>query len=164
MFSSGKIVVCFCAMISPVSICSLIKNVVTPVSSSPLIIAQWIGAAPRYLGNREACKLNEPFEGIDQTSFGSIRKATTTNTSALCSFNSETNDSSFKLGGCKMGRFFSVQKTLIGDAVNCFPLPDFLSCAVTTAITSCSLSRIFCKGDIAKAGVPIYMIRSGFIG
>ena len=30
------------------------KNVVTPVSVSPLIIAQLIGAAPRYLGSSDA--------------------------------------------------------------------------------------------------------------
>ena len=39
---------------------SLIKNVVTPVSFSPLIMAQFMGAAPRYLGNKEPCKLIVP--------------------------------------------------------------------------------------------------------
>ena len=45
------------------SIFSLIKNVVKPVFFSPLIIAQFIGAAPLYFGNKEACKFIVPIFG-----------------------------------------------------------------------------------------------------
>ena len=41
-------------MIPPVSILLSIMNVVTPVIFSPFITAQFIGAAPRYCGNRAA--------------------------------------------------------------------------------------------------------------
>ena len=46
--SSGSIGILRCCMISPVSISCLRKNVVIPVSVSPLIIAQLRGAAPLY--------------------------------------------------------------------------------------------------------------------
>ena len=51
-------------------------KVVTPVSRSPLINAQFIGAAPRYCGNREACRLNVPYRGSSNTARGSILNAT----------------------------------------------------------------------------------------
>src|SRR5690554_7803216 len=88
-------------MISPVSISCDRKNVVTPVSFSPLIIAQLIGAAPRYWGSNEPCKLNVPILGISQIALGNIRNATTINKSALRDSNSEIKSSSFKFIGCK---------------------------------------------------------------
>lgn len=60
----------------PVSISCTNWKVVTPVSFSPLITAQLMGAAPRYWGRREPCRLMEPMGGMDQTISGSIRKAT----------------------------------------------------------------------------------------
>ncbi len=48
----------------PVSISCFRKKVVTPVSFSPLIIAQLIGPAPLYCGNKEPCRLNVPKEGM----------------------------------------------------------------------------------------------------
>ena len=46
--------------IAPVSIPFSIRMIVTPDSFSPLIIAYWIGAAPRYLGSKDACTLIQP--------------------------------------------------------------------------------------------------------
>ena len=43
------------------------KNVVTPVTVSPFIIAQFIGAAPLYCGRSAACTLNVPKRGIAHT-------------------------------------------------------------------------------------------------
>ena len=37
--------------------------IVTPVSASPLRMAHWIGAAPRYLGSREVWTLRQPKRG-----------------------------------------------------------------------------------------------------
>src|SRR5438874_3821057 len=42
-----------CRRIGPASSCTAIFIVVTPVCFSPLTIAQFTGAAPRYLGSRE---------------------------------------------------------------------------------------------------------------
>ena len=44
----------FCSSISPVSSPTSIIIVVTPLSFSPSMTAHWIGAAPRYLGSRDA--------------------------------------------------------------------------------------------------------------
>jgi hypothetical protein len=52
--SSPPIVIFFCRMILPVSTFSSRKKVVTPVSLSPLMIAQLMGAAPLYRGRSEA--------------------------------------------------------------------------------------------------------------
>src|SRR5260370_4461564 len=55
--SCGPISISRCSSISPVSIPASIRIVVTPVRVSPFTMAQLMGAAPRYLGSREACKL-----------------------------------------------------------------------------------------------------------
>src|SRR5690554_7008443 len=52
----------------------LSRNVDSPVSFSPLIMAQLMGAAPRYFGNNEACRLKVPLEGRAQTISGNILK------------------------------------------------------------------------------------------
>ena len=67
---------------------------------SPFIIAQFIGAAPRYCGKREACRLNVPSFGIDHTDSGSILKATTTAISGLSNANSLMNSGFFNFSGC----------------------------------------------------------------
>jgi hypothetical protein len=54
--SSGPIGISRCMSMSPVSSPASIRMVVTPVTDSPLAIAHWIGAAPRYFGSRDACK------------------------------------------------------------------------------------------------------------
>ena len=92
----------FCAMIAPVSMFSLMKNVLTPVSTSPFMIAQLIGAAPRYFGRRLACRFIVPNAGIFHTTSGNMRKATTTNKSAFKEVKSVKKDSSRNLSGCKM--------------------------------------------------------------
>ena len=58
--SSGPMGVRACRMIFPVSTVFSRKNVVTPVSVSPFMIAQLMGAAPRYRGRSEAWRLIVP--------------------------------------------------------------------------------------------------------
>ena len=43
---------------------------VTPVSLSPFSTAQWMGAAPRYLGSRDEWTLMQPYLGVVQASPG----------------------------------------------------------------------------------------------
>ena len=69
--------------ISPVSTFSSIKKVVTPDSFSPSINAQFMGAAPLYFGNKEACRLKVPLLGSVKIDGGKMRKATTTKRSAF---------------------------------------------------------------------------------
>ena len=58
--------------ISPVSNPTSISIVVFPVFSSPLIITQFKGAAPLYIGNNDACKFIHPYLGISSTSLVNI--------------------------------------------------------------------------------------------
>lgn len=62
----------FLAMISPVSSPTSMRIIVTPVISSPLMTAHWIGAAPRYFGSRDACTLMHPYFGRSRILFGRI--------------------------------------------------------------------------------------------
>ena len=48
---------------SPASMRSFMRMIVTPVSRSPRRIAHWIGAAPRYCGSSDACTLMQPRRG-----------------------------------------------------------------------------------------------------
>ena len=60
-------------MISPVSSPWAIYIMVTPVSFSPLRMAQLMGAAPRYLGSREEWTFTHPSGGSSKISTGKIR-------------------------------------------------------------------------------------------
>ena len=61
-----------CNRVSPLSIPASMRIVVTPVRVSPFTMAQFIGAAPRYLGSREACKLIQPSFGTGSNLAGII--------------------------------------------------------------------------------------------
>ena len=65
-------------MMRPVSISWSSRKVVTPVSVSPLIMAQLMGAAPRYCGSNEAWRIESAVEGHVPKTSGSMRKATIT--------------------------------------------------------------------------------------
>ena len=54
------------------------KKVVTPVSVSPLMTAQLMGAAPRYWGSRAACTLKVPRVAGPIPAWAACEKATTT--------------------------------------------------------------------------------------
>ena len=105
----------FCNNKSPVSISCFNKKVVTPVSFSPLITAQLIGAAPRYLGSKEPCKLIVPKGGMFHTTSGNILKATTTCKSAFKALSSSTKVGAFKFLGCKTGKSCATANCLTAD-------------------------------------------------
>lgn len=71
----------------------------TPVSVSPLIKAQLIGAAPRYCGSSEACRLNVPSFGAAQMISGSMRNAMTMPRSGLIERNVSTKAGSLSFSG-----------------------------------------------------------------
>lgn len=97
------------------------EKVVAPVSVSPLITAQLIGAAPLYWGSKEAWRLNVPRRGIFQTTSGSIRKATTICKSAFKARNSERKASSFNFSGWSTGNPFDRAYRFTGLACKTLP-------------------------------------------
>jgi hypothetical protein len=48
----------------PSSSPSLMRITCTPSTSSPAMIARWIGAAPRQRGSRDACRLKHPSQAL----------------------------------------------------------------------------------------------------
>ena len=58
---------------APVSTPASVSMVVTPVTASPWIMAQLMGAAPRYLGSRDEWTLIEPYLGASRMSSGRMR-------------------------------------------------------------------------------------------
>ena len=70
--SAAPISISFCSNISPVSIPASIRIDVTPVFVSPFTMAQLMGAAPRYFGSSEACRLIQPSLGIGRSRAGMI--------------------------------------------------------------------------------------------
>ena len=134
-------------------------NVVTPVIFSPLISAQLIGAAPRYCGSRDACRLKVPRRGICHTSSGSMRNATTTNTSALKAASCDRNSGSFSLTGCSTGMPCSTAYFLTALSFTLRPRPLGLSATVTTPTTLYPRLRRASRGATANSGVPMNTMR-----
>ena len=60
-------------MMSPASSSAAMYMMVTPVSVSPLMTAQLMGAAPRYLGSRDEWTLMHPMGGRFKMSSGRMR-------------------------------------------------------------------------------------------
>src|SRR3989338_1460405 len=90
------------ARISPASNEAFILIIERPVFLSPFIIAQLIGAAPRYRGKRDACTLSAQRRGILKMLDGKICPyAITINNSTLYVFKSSIKEDSFKSVGCK---------------------------------------------------------------
>ena len=140
------------------SISFSIKKVVTPVIFSPLIIAWLMGAAPRYKGKREACRLIVPIGGMAHIFSGSILKATTTKRSAEKSLSLPANPSSFRLEGCNTGILLAMAVSLTADSLIFNPRPEGLSGAVTTALTGNPPSIRISREGTANCGVPIKII------
>ena len=148
-----------CWITSPVSISCFRKKVVMPVSVSPLITAQLIGAAPRYCGSNDACRLKVPRRGIFQTTSGNILKATTICKSAFQARKASTNASSFNLSGWRSGRSCSSAYCFTGENCTLCPRPAGLSGIVITPTILYPPSTRQRKGSTANSGVPIYTIR-----
>ncbi len=140
--------------------CSL--KVVTPVVFSPFITAQLMGAAPRYCGNNDACRLTVPCGGISQTTSGSMRKATTSCTSALSARSSSINAGFFNFSGCKMCRPLCAAYFFTALSCSFMPRPPGLSGAVTTPTTLKPACTTASSEATANSGVPIKTIRMLF--
>ena len=104
----------------PVSMLWSRKNVVTPVSVSPLITAQLMGAAPRYCGRRAAWRLNVPRRGRFHTTSGSILNATTICKSGCKASRDARKVSSLSFSGCSTGMPFCWAYCLTGEACSVF--------------------------------------------
>ena len=70
--SSAPMAVFAVEMTSPASSRFVIYMMETPVSASPSSTAHWMGAAPRYLGSRDAWTLMEPYFGTSRSFWGRI--------------------------------------------------------------------------------------------
>ena len=132
--------------------------VVTPVSFSPFMMLQWIGAAPLYLGKREAWTLTQPYLGISKIRWERIwPKATTTIRSGCISSSFAVNSSVLIFSGCSTGRLYSRAAAFTGDGWRLCPRPLGLSGWVTTAMISVFSCNTF-KHGTAKSGVPINIV------
>ena len=147
--------VSLCRSMPPVSISSSIIKVVTPLRLSPLMIAQFIGAAPLYCGSKEPCRLNVPRRGIDQTTLGSIRNATTMKRSAFRASREARKSGSRSNGGCSRLSPLSLAKSFTALSPSLCPRPAGLSGTVTTPTTLYPLSSRLSRGATANSGVPI---------
>ena len=70
---SGPISMVCCSRIGPVSRPSSRSMVVLPVNASPMATAHWIGAAPRYFGSSDPCRLMQPSRGRASIHGGMMR-------------------------------------------------------------------------------------------
>ena len=148
---------CF-IIISPVSIPSAIRCVVTPVTVSPLMIAHWIGAAPRYFGSRDACTLTQPKRGISNIAFGIIcPKASTIMISGSYPRRYSTQASSLTRSGWYTSMPCASAHALTGVYLSALLLPTALSGCETTSPTSCPALMISSNVATAKSGVPMNM-------
>ena len=120
---------------APLSISWLSRKVVTPVSRSPLMMAQLMGAAPRYCGSSEAWRLKVPRRGIDQMTSGSMRKAMTMPRSGCSARIASMNSGARSFSGCSTGSPSSSAATLTSLWWTFWPRPAGLSGVVTTATT-----------------------------
>ena len=159
--SSGPMRTSWRRMMPPVSMSLSIMKVVTPVMRSPLITAQFMGAAPRYCGSRAACRLKVPSLGMPQTSSGSMRNATTTKRSAFHAASCERNSGSLSLSGCSTGRPCSTAYFLTADSCTSSPRPLGLSATVTTPTTLYPAFTRASSDATANSGVPMNTILAG---
>ena len=142
--------------ISPVSMPLSIMMVVTPDFFSPLRIARWIGAAPRYFGKSDECRFMQNCVGIlRKVALKICPNATTIITSGRFCFNDSINSGSLTVFGCSMGRSESNAYCLIGETRSFCLRPFGLSGCVMTASIECEdWCRDFRVGS-ANSGVPI---------
>src|SRR3989344_9633754 len=100
------------------------------------MIAQLIGAAPRYFGKSDPWTLIQKIFGIFKISAGKIFPyAITTKRSAWISFNALIKEISRKSAGSKRGILFLRANSLIGEDATFIPRPFGLSGCVTHAAT-----------------------------
>ena len=129
--SSAAMDVLASARTSPVSKPSSICIMPTPVSVSPAMIARWIGAAPRHLGNNDACTFKQPSFGASKISCGRINPyATTMAASRFNSANSAFTSSARNDLGVRAGMPKRFASACTGQGRSFWPRPaGFGGCA-----------------------------------
>jgi hypothetical protein len=118
-----------------------------------------MGAAPRYLGKREECRLMQNCLGIlRKNSLNICPKATTIIVSGRFEINESMNSGALTVSGWSMGMFKSNATCLIGETRSFSPRPFGLSGWVMTESMECEeWCRAFSVGS-ANSGVPINTI------
>ncbi len=162
MLSSGSMGSRRCPIMAPLSISWLSRNVVIPVSVSPFMIAWLMGAAPRYCGSREACRLNVPRRGMAQMISGSMRNAMTMPRSGFKALTASTNSSALSFSGCSIGSPNSRAATFTSLSCILRPRPAGLSGVVTTATTLYPSPARRRSDATANSGVPMNIMRKSF--
>ena len=139
---------------SPVSMPISVIMVVMPVTGSPLTMAHWMGAAPRYLGRREPWTLMQPCLGISRFSWDrSWPKAAVTIRSGAKSCKAATPSGALILSNWYTGIPSSRAAALAAGGVNTAFRPTGRSGWVKRASSWPRLWSIFNEGT-AKSGVP----------
>src|SRR5918998_2393053 len=140
-----------CRAMGPVSKPSSIRIMVTPVSSSPSMMARSMGAAPRYLGSREAWTFQAPWGAAQRASARRIwPKAATTRASCA-----EIRSASSPMrSGCASGRSCARARAENGEGVVFRPRPRRRSGWEITRPTSWGESRRPLRMVAANSGVP----------
>ncbi len=133
---------------------------VTPVRVSPLNNAWCTGAAPRYLGSREAWTFTLPNFGISSTASGIIwpNAATTIASGDICS-TSSMNSSERTVSGWWTGTPASRATCFTGEALSSRLRPAGRSGRVTTPINLCLDPSSAFKVGTAKPAVPMNKTR-----
>src|SRR5580658_1483228 len=154
--SSAPIGISRCMSMSPVSSPASMRMVVTPVTDSPLAIAHWIGAAPRYLGSSEACRFKFPNRGSSIIHCGMMRPyPTTIIASGTMAANWSRNTALFLMvAGCTTAIRRRIAASFTGEAATSMPRPRGRSGCVTTSGRECPASTSFSRVGTAKRGVP----------
>ena len=133
--------------------------IVTPLFSSPLITAHWIGAAPLYLGKSEACTLTQPNLGSSRISLLRIwPNAATTIMSGASSRRRATASGRLTLTGENTGIPHLSAHSCTGVLITPRPRPLGLSGCVTARLTSQPFLIIVSSTSAARSGVPINTI------
>ena len=113
-----------CSKMAPVSMPSSIIIVVMPVSASPLMMAHWIGPAPRYFGNNDPCTLMQPLAEASENAGGRMRpNAVTTMKSGFQSDNAVRKSRVLHFYRMQHRDFFALATSFIGDGVTTWPRP-----------------------------------------
>lgn len=123
-----------------------------------------MGAAPRYLGSKDAWRFKHPSRGVSKTSRVRIRPyASTMAASACCSRTHAANSGVFTLVGWCIFRPNSCAARLMGGGCGVGSRPTGRSGWHTTATTSVVSWSAFSAGT-AMDGVPKKIVRGRFKG
>jgi len=147
------------AKIGPVSTPGSITIMVTPVLSSPLRMAAWIGDAPLQRGRYEACTLMQPKRGRSRMFWRRILPYAATTMKSGCQFWScSITSGDFSFSGWIIGSDSSSAFRFTGGEVNRLPRPAGLSAWVITPATGYCLASSS-RMETEKSEVPMNTVR-----